>query len=451
VFHLDDYSLFSEPVVTSAMGWWEVWHPARVRPLTYFTFWLNYQAGGESPFGYHVVNWALHLVSVWLCSLALGRLLPAGAALLATAVFALHPIQTETVAYVFARSTLLCGLFCLAALVAWTRGRHGWAVAMHALAMLAKEEAVALPLVFALLHWSISRNHREWRFIGAMFAVAVLLGGRGLVVTLLQPGTGAGAGAGISAVDYLATQSYVLARYALQMVAPIALNFDPDIPVLNNWRGWAFWLVWLVVAVLALGKFSQARAGFWVLAAFAFLAPTSSLIPIADLSADRRLYLVLMALGAAVAPYVPRRAVYVLAFVMAWGAFTRAQVWRTEESLWRDTVTKSPFKARPRVHLSRALPPAEGLRVLGDLTDPLAESERGRVLLELQRPAEALQSFGKVLAAMPGDAGALTNRGVALAALGQSEAARADFERALAIDRCYPPALRNLQRPPCPR
>ena len=45
-FHFDDYSLFSDPIVTSPSGWWEVFRLERTRPLTYLTFWLNYQLGG---------------------------------------------------------------------------------------------------------------------------------------------------------------------------------------------------------------------------------------------------------------------------------------------------------------------------------------------------------------------------------------------------------------------
>jgi protein O-mannosyl-transferase len=402
--------------------------------------------GGESPTGYLVLNLALHLGGVWFASRFLARLLPPNAALAATIIFALHPIQTESVAYVFARSTLLCGLFCLAALDAWTRGRHWTAVALHALALLAKEEAVALPAVFALLHFSISRNHREWRPIAAMGATSTIIGARGLFITLTQPGTGAAAGAGISPLAYLATQSYVLLRYAGEIIAPFWLNFDPDIAPGNY--GW-LWILWLAAVYFAARHFAKARPGFWILAALAFLAPTSTLLPIADLSADRRLYLALAAFGAALAPWIPRRALIPLALILGLLTLERARIWRTEESLWRDTVAKSPRKLRPRLHLARALPPGDALTLLESFPDPAAEAERGRLYLALQRPTDALQAFGKVLAATPGDPAALANRGAALAALGQTDAARADFERALAADPCYPPALQNLGRPPC--
>src|SRR5436309_5212949 len=65
-FHFDDYAIFADPAITSASGWWEVWRPVQTRPLTYFTFWLNYQLGGRNPAGYHAVNLALHLAAVLL-------------------------------------------------------------------------------------------------------------------------------------------------------------------------------------------------------------------------------------------------------------------------------------------------------------------------------------------------------------------------------------------------
>jgi len=434
-------------VLTRGSGAWEVWHPARVRPLAYFTLWANYQAGGAAPFGYHLVNWLLHLASVALCAYALRPLLPGPGALIAGGLFALHPLQTESVAYVFARSTLLCGFFCLAALAFWTRGRHWPAVAMHALALLAKEEAVALPIVFALLHFSISRNAREWRAIGVMLLLALAVGARGLFITATQGGTGAVASAGIAPLDYLATQSFVLARYAWHTVVPIGLNFDPDIALMNDGRGWSLWLIWLGIVAYAIRHFTRARAGLWILAALAILAPTSSILPIADLSADRRMYLALAAIGAAIAPRIPVRAAIAVGAVLAALTFLRAFSWQTEESLWRDTVAKSPGKLRPLLQLSRAVSPEEAIQLLQARPEPAAAAERGRAYMMRQRPADALREFGQVLAENPNDPGALTNRGAALAALGQSEAARADFERALAQDPCFAPALQNLQRP----
>ena len=73
-FHFDDYSLLSDPAITSPGGWLEVWRPVQTRPLTWFTFWLNYQAGGANPAGYHAVNLALHAACAALLLRVLRRL-----------------------------------------------------------------------------------------------------------------------------------------------------------------------------------------------------------------------------------------------------------------------------------------------------------------------------------------------------------------------------------------
>ena len=112
-FHFDDYAIFADPALTSTSGWWQVWRPVQTRPLTYFTFWLNYQLGGRNPAGYHALNLALHLAAVLLLYDVLCRLLDRRAALVAAALFAVHPMQAEAVNYIWARGTLLMTVLCL--------------------------------------------------------------------------------------------------------------------------------------------------------------------------------------------------------------------------------------------------------------------------------------------------------------------------------------------------
>src|SRR5712692_1092627 len=63
-FHFDDYAILADRAVTARDGWWRVFRLEQTRPLTYFTFWLNYQLGGADPRGYHIVNLALHLAAI---------------------------------------------------------------------------------------------------------------------------------------------------------------------------------------------------------------------------------------------------------------------------------------------------------------------------------------------------------------------------------------------------
>src|ERR1044071_8435136 len=109
-FHFDDYAIFADPALTAENGILGVWSLRQTRPLAYLTFWLNYQAGGQDPLGYHLLNLALHLGAVMLAYECLRRLLPEKAALAAAALFAVHPIQAEAVNYVWARSSVLSAL-----------------------------------------------------------------------------------------------------------------------------------------------------------------------------------------------------------------------------------------------------------------------------------------------------------------------------------------------------
>src|SRR6516162_2432087 len=138
-FHFDDYAIFSDPALQSARGWIEVWAPRQTRPLTYFSFWLNRVIGAGDPLGYHLFNLLLHLGAVLLAWECLRRLLPERTAWIAAALFAIAPIQSEAVNYIWARSILLATLLCLAALREWIAGRAWIALVWFALALLAKE------------------------------------------------------------------------------------------------------------------------------------------------------------------------------------------------------------------------------------------------------------------------------------------------------------------------
>jgi protein O-mannosyl-transferase len=444
-FHLDDYSLFSQ----------DLWRPFQVRPLTYVTFWINHQLGGQNPIGYHAVNLALHLVAVVLLWRCLGRLIPARAAFIATAIFAVHPLVAEPVNYVFERSTLLETVFCLAALLAWTRRQHWLATLWFAAALLSKEECVTFPLFLLLLYLTGPRDRRALSSIVGMLALALVAGIRVLIAGASARGSGIGSQAGISAVAYLLTQGIVILRYLRLLILPWGFTVDPDIRIVIGPLAWFAWAAIVALAWVATRRFSGRREGFWLIAGLLLLLPSSSIFPAADLAADRRMYLPLIAFSAALGIVAGKlRSSWAIGSVLATLAilsFARTLVWQSEESLWSDAVAKAPGKTRPRIQLARSVGGARGLEILEAAKslapdDPAIASEEGRIALDLGRPRQALLAFGRALALEPGLAAAHNNRGVALLLLGQTDAARADFERALAIDPCQFDARLNLRR-----
>jgi tetratricopeptide (TPR) repeat protein len=457
-FAFDDYSIFSDSAVTAHSGWLHVWSLGRTRPLTYLTFWLNNQLAGQAAWTYHAVNLVLHLACAVFLLDVLKRLMPAPAALLATAIFALHPMQSESVDYVFARSTLLSALFCILALRSWTRGNHWQAVAWFAVSLAAKEEWVALPIFLLLLYISISRNRAELKPIGAMVLLALIAGAHVLYATAQTPGAQAGFAAGIKPIEYLGTQGYVILRYLRLLVAPVGFTIDPQIPSTAN--RWA-WLALIVLGAVSLKWFTRARAGFWFLAGLILLLPSSSIFPAADLAADRRMYLPMIGFASALALLLARyrTASCAICAVLLVLTITRTYVWQSESRLWTEAVERSPGKVRPKLQLARVVDPSSALQILEEAKriapdDPAIASELGRVYLLSGAPEKALTEFGRALALSPNNPNALTNRGVALLMMHQEAAARLDFTRALGLNPCLAEARDNAVRvglplPPC--
>lgn len=417
---------------------------------------------GHNPLGYHLLNLALHLVAVWLLWDTLRQVVPEKAAWIGSALFAVHPFQAEPVNYIFARGTILAAVFCLASLASWVRDRRWWAVAWFGCALLAKEECVAFPAVIVLLEFRKRSTRTDggpamkmvlWP-IASMFALAILAGVRVLIASATIAGSGAGAQAGVSWTAYGLTQGIVILRYARMLILPWGFTVDPDIPLPPVWLGVLAWLaVGSLAAALIVLMLRGRQAALWFVVGLILLLPSSSILPAADLAADRRLYLPMIgfAAGAGLLLQGVRLPLTagILVLLTALSA-VRTGTWTTETSLWQDAADKAPSKLRPKLQLARAVEPGRALEILKDAqqrapNDPRIASEQGRIYLSSGRPDLALVAFGRALALAPRSSDALNNRGAALLALKQRDAAQADFERALAINACQFDARLNLE------
>ena len=314
---------------------------------------------------------------------------------------------------------------------------------------------MAFPLFLLLLNWAQRRTRAEWPAIGAMLALSAAAGLRVLHATSSIAGSGAGFGATQTPWTYFTAQGVAILRYLRLLIVPYPLTVDPQIDATPLAAGVA-WLA--VAAAIALAiRFARSFApATWFLGGLLLLAPSSSFLPADDLAADRRLYLPMLAFAACLALLAERlpwkRAS--LAFVAMLCGLLVWQVhhWTSERLLWQQAVDWAPDKVRPRIQLAcAAATPAESARILDEAAARFPANadipnESGRIQLESGNVAEALSSFGRALALSPNNPLFLNNRGVALAALGQSEAARADFRRALAVDPCLRDAHDNLTR-----
>ena len=165
-FVWDDVIFAEEPVVHAVSGLKSIWFsPADIRneghywPLVYSSFWLEHKLWGLNPAGYHAVNIALHLANCLLLWRLFERMRVPGAAVIA-AVFAVHPVHVESVAWIIERKDVLSALFYLAAVLAWMRfveqprpWRYGLALVLFAAGLLSKSVVVTLPVALAIWQW----------------------------------------------------------------------------------------------------------------------------------------------------------------------------------------------------------------------------------------------------------------------------------------------------------
>lgn len=447
------------------------------RPLLMLTFAANYQSGGLEPYGYHLANVALHafnvvlvlvLGSTWLARSGLGaaRRSAERAAWLAAALFAVHPAQTEAVSYVASRSSLLSTSFMLLAVLVYFReldarglprlAWRGLGLALFVAAMATKEIALATPFLLLLTDRALPPavgTRRPW--IESLRGVAphlALLTAGAAVRVMLQHAVET-TDITWSLLDHWRTEAGVWLRYVQLVLFPVNLNVDPSIPVATawTWREQAGLAALGAAGVVALAANRRApllsiAIGWFVIA----LAPTS-LIPLQDFIAERRLYLAMVgpaiAVGWAVA-WLGERArwsrpasVATLAMLLFFsiGTVARNRVWSSALTLWTDTVAKSPDKARPHGNLATALAQAGQLdaafahydRALA-LNPELVEYRIDRASLNrvVGRYDEALAELQEVVASRPPD-----DRLTAAAwhQIGEVYLARKDYDRALAV------------------
>jgi len=360
-----------------------------VRPVLMATYWLNARISGSDPFSYHVLSLMIHLAAAALVFLIVRRLLewsqaPAATRTLlagfAAGLFLLHPIQTEAVAYLAGRSEALSVTLLLAAYAVFLYRRRAaitWGImlpvlALFGLAVLSKEHTIVLPALLLLTDfwWNPGFSFRGARANWRLYAT-LALGAAGAValfwrVILYSPSAGFSL-RGVSWYQYLFTQGRALFVYPVEFLLPVRLTADWDFPVSRSVfdHGAIFGLVALVALAAAAWRYRRRfpLACFGFFAYLVLMSPTSSILPIADPLAERRLYLGMLGLLLIVVDLAgrirtdPRKlaaALAALLLVAAAVTHARATVWADPVALWQDTAAKSPHKRRVLFQLASA-------------------------------------------------------------------------------------------------
>jgi Flp pilus assembly protein TadD len=374
------------------------------RPVLNLSFALSYRLSGEAPWGHRAVNIAIHAAAA-LVLLGLGRRLfaqvvPSAASALAfwlALLWAVHPLQTESVICIAQRTESLCGLFYLLTLYGFVRGsvgtgRPGWlvvSVAACLLGMGTKEVMVSAPLLvflcdrtFVAGSFAAAWRARRGYYFGLATTWLLLIG---LVLSAGGTrGASAGLGLGVSWWSYLLKQAEALILYLKLSVWPHPLVLDYGTAVVRSMA--EVWWQGPIVCFLAAGTIWAlwrrpvvGFAGAWFLA---ILAPSSSVVPlVAQTMAEHRMYLPLaavLALGlvgfhrlAGVRAWLGCGAV---AMLFAGLTVARNHDYRDALVIWGDTVEKQPESARARNNL------AVELQRRGRAAEAVAQAEKAVAL-----------------------------------------------------------------------
>ena len=451
-FVWDDVVFAEEPVIHSPSGLRSIWFaPADIRneghywPVVYTSFWLEHKLWGLAPAGYHAVNIALHLLNCLLLWRLLVRLRVPGAAVIA-AVFAVHPVHVESVAWIIERKDVLSALFYLSAVLVWIRfveeqqpARYALALLLFTAGLLSKSVVVTLPAALLIWHWWQQGRVRRIDLLrlAPFVAVAVAITAADLsFYTSREP----------LELGYTLVERTLIAARALWFYAG-KLLWPADLAVIyplweidaGDLQAWAYLIAaGALAAMLWLGR---RRIGRGPLAGVLFFAVTlGPVLGFVDYGymqfsfvADRFQYLagigVLAVLigaaahGVAKLPARYRRGALGLAVavVVALGTLTwrQARVYRDEVTLFSHVVAHNPAARDAHLNL-------------------------GIALIEAERFDEGLEASRVAVEQRPDSAGALANVGRALVYLQQLEEAEDHLRRAVQIDPRSTTAHQNL-------
>jgi tetratricopeptide (TPR) repeat protein len=299
-------------------------------------------------------------------------------------IFAVHPIQTESVTYIVQRMESLAGFFYISALIFYFMFRSGETGKRRAaviagfavcalLAVLTKQTSYTMPLAILLLEIFFIRDQKGRCNRHLVFGISAVLF-LSLVVALGADILPRESMSDISRSDYLTTQFKVIPQYFRLMIIPAGQNIDHHVSVPASFIETGVILGIVVILFMFFSAYYLFRKGHRVLSfsimwIFAVLSLRSSVLPISDLMTERRLYTAVFGYGLFVPVlfyYLKERysgiqnknavpiILTVLIVILSAATFNRNKVWKDELSLWKDSVEKSPDKFRPNYNVAEA-------------------------------------------------------------------------------------------------
>jgi tetratricopeptide (TPR) repeat protein len=494
-FIWDDESYVTDnPALRSVDGLKGIWikpgTTIQYYPLLFTSFWVEYHFWGLHPFGFHLVNVLLHALNAVLLWQVLRRLQLPGA-WLAAAIFAIHPVQVESVAWITERKNVLSGLFYVLAALAYLRFRpltdaksaRPWdwrmyplVIALFLAALLSKTVTCSLPAALLLLvWWKTGRvEKRDALPLAPLFILGAALGAA--TVWMEKQNVGAtGAEWTLSFVQRCLVAGRALWFYAGKLVWPRQLTFIYPRWEIDASLAWQYLFpVAAVVVLIALWRL-RTRLGRGPLVAVVFFVGT--LVPALgffdvfpfrySFVADHFQYLAclgLISLAVSAGTAICERAgqwgrnlgtlaAAIVLLILGVCTCERARSYQNLETLWRDTLAKNPNAWMAHNNLGALL------QLSGRETEAIEHYEQslqinprnaeahnnfGNVFLLEGKVSDAIGHYEQALGINPDYAEAHNSLGIALVRLGKAQEAMEHFEQALRLNPDYAEAHNNL-------
>ncbi|MHC4974181.1 MAG: tetratricopeptide repeat protein [Planctomycetota bacterium] len=380
---------FTDPTSQSVVG-----HDI-YRPLRTLEFAIDWAVSGGRPWFFHLRSVLWHALACVLLYAVLRRLLESDVpALLGALAFALHPVHTESVAWITSRSDVLLLFWFLLALLLYLRERPLLAALAFLGALLSKETAVFFPaavFLVDLFRRADLQPLRRWIWYGVyamtafayvVFWVAIVAGGRPENVGHLG-GEWWGGSYGMTVL----TMTKGFLHYARVIAFPVHFTIDYHVPVSTGVGAGEIVAILILAAIVAAAIRGGPRSRLALAWFFLALLPVSNLIrPIGIPTAERFLYLPLVGVALWAGPVLARHrrlaaAVLACLFVLT---FARSRIWRSNDSLWLAAEKVAPGP-RALDHLAgRELRAAHDAR---DLLKTAAPAERAALQERMRRHA----------------------------------------------------------------
>lgn len=460
--HDDNFYVTANPHVKQGLSveslrWaWTAYHAANWHPLTWMSHMLDVELYGLEPAGHHATSVSFHVANTVLLFLVLRAMTVATwPSALTAALFALHPLHVESVAWVAERKDVLSGFMFMLTLAAYARyartpsfGRYGLVVFTGALGLTAKPMLVTLPLVLLVIDfWPLDRlastaGRRRWRIVAEKVPLLILSAGVGLVTWLAQQQAGAmGSLARFPLQARIANALVACVAYLGKTLLPrnLAAIYPHPGDTIALWKVLASLLL-LILVTAAAWAWRRSRpcmmAGWlWYLI---MLAPVLGIVQVGEQAmADRYTYLPLIgpfaALSWGLAAVVRRSGRAFAARTVAGAAaavllFVLAVLSARQVSTWRDAATV----------FQRAIHAVPG--------NYFAHHEYGMLLLKQGEPFQGLAHLKQAVKVRPDWGPGHNTLAWIYASAGLAEAARLHVE--LARKHGYEPSqslIRKLQ------